>query len=119
MPLKDTVYKGDLERLKKSREDAGSLSNRAAGYAGDVLNIGSKALRGKKAFSGSSDTESRIKELDRAIDSEEEAIRKGDRTYVYDPESGGKPFKAGGKVSSASSRADGCAVRGKTKGRIV
>jgi hypothetical protein len=26
-----------------------------------------------------------------------------------------KPFKAGGKVSSASKRADGCAVRGKTR----
>jgi predicted phage tail protein len=28
-------------------------------------------------------------------------------------------MKKGGKVSSASSRADGCAVKGKTKGRIV
>ena len=28
-------------------------------------------------------------------------------------------YKKGGKVSSASSRADGCAMRGKTKGRIV
>lgn len=28
-------------------------------------------------------------------------------------------MKKGGKVSSASARADGCAVRGKTKGRIV
>lgn len=28
-------------------------------------------------------------------------------------------MKKGGKVSSASKRADGCAVRGKTKGRIV
>ena len=28
-------------------------------------------------------------------------------------------MKAGGKVSSASSRADGCAVKGKTKGRFV
>jgi hypothetical protein len=27
--------------------------------------------------------------------------------------------RAGGKVSSASSRADGCAVRGKTRGRMV
>lgn len=27
--------------------------------------------------------------------------------------------KAGGKISSASSRADGCAVKGKTKGRMV
>jgi hypothetical protein len=28
-------------------------------------------------------------------------------------------MKKGGKVSSASSRADGCAIRGKTKGRMV
>lgn len=28
-------------------------------------------------------------------------------------------YKAGGKVSSASSRADGCAQRGKTKGKMV
>jgi hypothetical protein len=27
-------------------------------------------------------------------------------------------YKHGGKVSSASKRADGCAVRGKTKGKI-
>jgi hypothetical protein len=30
-----------------------------------------------------------------------------------------KNYKAGGKVSSASKRADGCATKGKTKGRIV
>jgi hypothetical protein len=30
-----------------------------------------------------------------------------------------KKFAAGGSVSSASSRADGCAQRGKTKGRFV
>ena len=28
-------------------------------------------------------------------------------------------YKKGGSVSSASSRADGCAVKGKTKGRMV
>ena len=28
-------------------------------------------------------------------------------------------YKKGGKVSSASSRADGCAVKGKTKGRMI
>jgi hypothetical protein len=32
---------------------------------------------------------------------------------------GGMGMKSGGKVSSASSRADGCAVKGKTKGRFV
>jgi hypothetical protein len=30
-----------------------------------------------------------------------------------------KQYKKGGKVSSASSRADGCAQRGKTKGRMI
>jgi hypothetical protein len=30
-----------------------------------------------------------------------------------------KVFKKGGKVSSASSRADGCCSKGKTKGRMV
>lgn len=29
------------------------------------------------------------------------------------------PYKSGGKVSSASSRADGCAVKGKTRGKMV
>jgi rubrerythrin len=28
-------------------------------------------------------------------------------------------YKAGGKVSSASKRADGCAVKGKTRGRMI
>jgi len=30
-----------------------------------------------------------------------------------------KKYKSGGSVSSASKRADGCATKGKTKGRIV
>jgi hypothetical protein len=32
---------------------------------------------------------------------------------------GGGGMKKGGKVGSASSRADGCAVKGKTKGRMI
>lgn len=31
----------------------------------------------------------------------------------------GESYKSGGKVSSASSRADGCAQRGKTKGKVL
>jgi hypothetical protein len=30
-----------------------------------------------------------------------------------------KNYKAGGKVKSASARADGCATKGKTKGRMI
>ena len=34
-------------------------------------------------------------------------------------EAQGTGMKKGGKVSSASKRADGCAIRGKTKGRMI
>ena len=39
-----------------------------------------------------------------------------DRDKAYDTD---VELKKGGKVSSASKRADGCAIRGKTKGRMV
>jgi hypothetical protein len=50
---------------------------------------------------------------------------KADKDYAELPEQKelaarrAKAHKKGGKVSSASSRADGCAIRGKTKGRMV
>jgi hypothetical protein len=45
-----------------------------------------------------------------------------DRSTWIDPQRQAQKmmgFKAGGKVSSASKRGDGCCVRGKTKGRMV
>ena len=42
--------------------------------------------------------------------------QKSQRTVAAEKSKG---MKAGGKVSSASSRGDGCAMRGKTRGRIV
>lgn len=45
-----------------------------------------------------------------------------DRSTWVDPQRQAQKmmgFKSGGKVSSASKRADGCCVRGKTKGRMV
>ena len=51
---------------------------------------------------------------DKRVDEEHEA---GDKARK---ESMGKiGFKSGGSVGSASKRADGCAVRGKTKGRMI
>jgi hypothetical protein len=49
--------------------------------------------------------------------SKEERIRaaSGGGKYVQ----GSTPMRAGGKVSSASKRGDGCAQRGKTRGRMV
>ena len=37
----------------------------------------------------------------------------------YKKKGGAVKYKKGGSVSSASKRADGCAVKGKTKGRII
>jgi hypothetical protein len=49
--------------------------------------------------------------------SKEERIRAagGGGKYVK----GATPMKSGGKVSSASKRGDGCAIKGKTRGRMV
>jgi hypothetical protein len=70
-------------------------------------------------------------ERDKAIDKARDFVKQG--KAAFGPSGGGgggggmpkmnrditKNYKAGGKVSSASKRADGCAVKGKTKGRIV
>jgi hypothetical protein len=44
------------------------------------------------------------------------AAKKADAAYN---EAMPNPYKGGGKVSSASSRGDGCAVKGKTRGKMV
>ncbi len=49
----------------------------------------------------------------------EAAAAKKKAMYDHANSSRAQNMKKGGKVSSASSRGDGCACRGKTKGRIV
>jgi len=56
-----------------------------------------------------------VKYLGRPNKEERAANREGVRKFIKDKFG----FKKGGAVSSASSRADGCAVKGKTKGRFV
>jgi hypothetical protein len=70
-------------------------------------------------------------EKNKAIDKARDFVKNG--KAAFGPSGGGgggggmpkmnrditKNMKKGGKVSSASSRADGCAVKGKTKGRMV
>ena len=55
------------------------------------------------------------KYLGRPNKEERAANREGARKFIKDKFG----FKKGGSVSSASSRADGCAQRGKTKGRML
>ena len=109
-----TTDKQRLKNLQESKEANESIGSKAAGYAGDVMNF---VPFGPK-HSGSKGREARTADLARSIEAEQKAIDKGERDYQYDPEKGGKPFAKGGKVS-ASSRADGCCVKGKTKGRMI
>jgi hypothetical protein len=58
----------------------------------------------------------------RMMEQVEEEKRQTRMNKAYDeaaPRSMRLGFATGGSVSSASSRADGCAQRGKTKGRII
>jgi len=45
--------------------------------------------------------------------------RKKDQREEEEAKKAAPAMKKGGSVSSASARADGCAIRGKTKGKIV
>jgi hypothetical protein len=71
-----------------------------------------------------------LKEMrrDRAIEKAREFVKEGKSAFGSSGGGGGIPkvgpkrpldMKKGGKVSSASKRADGCAQRGKTKGRVL
>jgi hypothetical protein len=53
----------------------------------------------------------------RALEAEVAAGRKTQQQAQM--EAKGTGMKKGGKVSSASKRADGCAIKGKTKGKMV
>lgn len=48
----------------------------------------------------------------------EKSIREEQDFNKYAKESPDQKYKGGGKVSSASARADGCACKGKTKGKM-
>jgi len=67
------------------------------------------------SFSG--DTNKSQDEKIRALEAEVAAGKKTQQQAEM--EAKGTGMKKGGKVSSASKRADGCAIKGKTKGRMV
>jgi hypothetical protein len=71
-------------------------------YTGARLNMPSNTRLGK------------LSAADTRLLNKTDAMRKN--PYSTEEDSG---YKKGGKVSSASKRADGCAVKGKTKGRMV
>jgi hypothetical protein len=82
--------------------------------------IDSARISGKMAYhamTGNKEGAARdVKEFDDTVKrnkSKETKRDKGENTNIA-----GDTYKSGGKVSSASARADGCCVKGKTKGKM-
>ena len=134
--------KESAEEIQKAKEkakekailrDAEAKADQAK-QATKERNKAAKAGQGSLDLSGADEAKAKLK----AMAQEARDINKDERTYKRfgEPKGGGgggsggaggvksmkyEPVKyaKGGKVSSASSRADGCAMRGKTRGRIV
>ena len=62
-----------------------------------------------------------VREKNRSIEEGNERLKneRRQKQYEYQDKQEGRSMKSGGKVSSASKRADGCAIKGKTKGRMI
>ena len=82
------------------------------GAVAPVIGAAVPELRDKLFNIGADETKAPEEEKKKEEEKKAEAVRQN--ANVYQP-----TYKKGGKVSSASKRADGCAVKGKTRGRIV
>ena len=95
---------------KNTAKDIGAF----VGLGASALGAGYADLQHTKSVS------KKEREAKEEADKTEELKRKKE-TSGSDSETKATPitYKTGGKVSSASKRADGCAIKGKTKGKMV
>lgn len=96
----------DLRKLVKEIED-----QRAKGQ---VTDVDPETFNTIESQAGLKDIEGNFKKA-----KDKNAPRPSAKDRMRDAMSELDGMKAGGKVSSASARADGCAQRGKTRGKIV
>lgn len=118
VPKKD---KSD-EKVGKGYEDVGKEDKRSRGVAAG-LGAAAVGLGGAALLSGMKRSEEKRKEREMSKGREDRSMKSPVRNIspeeaAFENE-GGRFYKKGGKVSSASSRGDGIAMRGKTKGRMV
>ena len=110
----------DQSKMDKALDVAGSgLALAGVGslpiYAAKRMSDAKKKTEQEKPQKSGMELEIENAKKDRQLKKEYEAYEKYDKNRLKDQ--GG--FKNGGKVSSASARADGCAQRGKTRGKMV
>ena len=91
-----------------------------------------KAAQFREALETEKEASRVLREMkrDQAIDKAREFVREGKSAFSSSGGGGGggmpkmnrditKNYKKGGNVSTASKRADGCCIKGKTRGRMV
>ena len=90
-----------------------------------------KAAQFREALETEKEANRVLREMkrDQAIDKAREFVREGKSAFSSSGGGGGgmpkmnrditKNYKKGGNVSTASKRADGCCIKGKTRGRMV
>jgi hypothetical protein len=130
-------YKKHYEDERKENEETkaiprkllGAMAAVPAGLAGLAASankdfpgpIDSARISGKMAYNTVTGDKKALAENERefseAVKRNKSVDRKKDSGDTTNPM--GDKYRKGGMVSSASKRADGCAVKGKTRGRIV
>jgi hypothetical protein len=107
-----------LKKVEDEGRDYGRTVGRERQEEADTLGgvLGTPAAYVKRAgqYIGDKFTDADAYLSEKTGMQERAAARRGERSGLKD-----EGYKKGGKVSSASSRADGCAIKGKTKGTIV
>jgi hypothetical protein len=123
VPKKD---KSD-EKVGKGYEDLGKEDKRSRGTAA-ALGAAAVGLGGAALLSGMKRSEQQRKDREMSKGKEDRSMKSPVRNISTEEAAwegeGGRAYRKGGKVKkmasggSASSRGDGCAMRGKTKGRM-
>lgn len=113
-----------LQKLEDAQKEHGKTSTKLKSYATGAMNAVPFLNQSGISYPGPKEYEAKGRDLESAITQEREAIDKGKRDYEYKegnklPEGMVEKKAKGGKIASASKRADGIASRGKTRGKIV
>jgi hypothetical protein len=98
---------------RAAREAAEAEAKKDDLYKKAAIGVGTSGAIGALLANGQDMAAARSRDID------EYKQKKLQEQYEEQDKQEGRGMKSGGKVSSASKRADGCAQRGKTKGRMI
>ena len=116
----DEKLKSRVASAKQTAESGDTFGQRASdlvssGLYGVASGMGSSAAARSKARMEAETAEREAQRRSNLKKAEDAASDAGKRSGMYSSETPQKLYKKGGKVKSASARADGIAIRGKTR----